>query len=68
MRRSIMVLTAGALLASSAALADPGVMNSVPASSMNVTDWYKQDVYDPNNNRSELFPTSSCLPTAASMH
>ena len=51
MRRSIMVLTAGALLASSAALADPSVMNSVPASSMTVTDWYKQDVYDPNNNK-----------------
>ncbi len=51
MRRSIMFLTAGALLASSAALAAPGVMNSVRASSMTVTDWYKQDVYDPNNNK-----------------
>lgn len=51
MRRSIMVLAAGALLASSAALADPSVMNSVPSSSMTVTDWYKQDVYDPNNNK-----------------
>ena len=51
MRRSIMVLAASALLASSAALADPSVMNSVPSSSMTVTDWYKQDVYDPNNNK-----------------
>ena len=51
MRRSITVLAAGALLASSAALADPSVMNSVPSSSMTVTDWYKQDVYDPNNNK-----------------
>jgi sporulation protein YlmC with PRC-barrel domain len=51
MRRSLMVLAAGALLASSAALADPNVMNSVPSTSLTVTDWYKQDVYDPNNNK-----------------
>jgi sporulation protein YlmC with PRC-barrel domain len=51
MRRSITVLAAGALLASSAALADPSVLNSVSSSSMTVTDWYKQDVYDPNNNK-----------------
>lgn len=26
-------------------------MTSVPSSSLTVTDWYKQDVYDPNNNK-----------------
>jgi sporulation protein YlmC with PRC-barrel domain len=27
------------------------VMNSVPAQSVTVTDWYKQSVYDPSNNK-----------------
>jgi sporulation protein YlmC with PRC-barrel domain len=51
--KSLALLTAGALIAGgtafavSAARAD--VMNSVPTSSMTVTDWYKQDVYDQNN-------------------
>ena len=26
-------------------------MMTIPASSVTVTDWYKQDVYDPNNNK-----------------
>jgi hypothetical protein len=26
-------------------------MTSVPSSSLTVTDWYKQNVYDPNNNK-----------------
>jgi len=51
MRRSLVIIAAGALLAASAAFADPNVLNSVPSSSMTVTDWYKQDVYDPNNNK-----------------
>lgn len=52
--RSLVVLAAGAALASSVALADPAsrdLMTSVPSSSLTVTDWYKQDVYDPNNNK-----------------
>jgi sporulation protein YlmC with PRC-barrel domain len=52
--RSLIVLAAGAALASSVALADPAsrdLMTSVPSSSLTVTDWYKQDVYDPNNNK-----------------
>jgi sporulation protein YlmC with PRC-barrel domain len=55
MKRSLTVLTAGALLASSAvfavsaAMAD--VMTSVPSSSLTVTNWYKQDVYDQSNNK-----------------
>jgi sporulation protein YlmC with PRC-barrel domain len=39
-----------ALLASSAAYSAE-MMSSVPTSSKTVTDWYKQDVYDPSNNK-----------------
>jgi sporulation protein YlmC with PRC-barrel domain len=55
--KTIVVLTAGALLASSAAFAQTmsaggaALMTSVPSSSLTVTDWYKQDIYDPNNNK-----------------
>jgi sporulation protein YlmC with PRC-barrel domain len=55
MKRSLAVLTAGALLASSAtfavsaAMAD--VMTTVPGSSLTVTNWYKQDVYDQSNTK-----------------
>ena len=43
-------ITAGALLISSAALAQT-MMPSVPASSKTVSDWYKQDVYDPSDSK-----------------
>src|ERR1700691_4994718 len=55
--KSIVVLTAGALLASSGAFAQTmsaggaALMSSVPSSSLTVTDWYKQDIYDPSNNK-----------------
>jgi sporulation protein YlmC with PRC-barrel domain len=53
--KSLAVLTAGALLASSAAFAVSAaradVMTNVPSSSLTVTDWYKQDVYDQSNNK-----------------
>jgi sporulation protein YlmC with PRC-barrel domain len=39
-----------ALLASSVAYSAE-MMSSVPSSSKTVTDWYKQDVYDPSNNK-----------------
>ena len=55
MKRYLSVLSAGALLASSAAFAVPAakadVMTTVPSSSLTVTDWYKQDVYDPSNTK-----------------
>jgi sporulation protein YlmC with PRC-barrel domain len=55
MKRSVTVLAAGALLASSAAFAVSAaradVMTTVPSSSFTVTDWYKQDVYDQSNNK-----------------
>ena len=55
MKRSLTVLAAGALLASSAAFAlsaaRADVMTTVPSSSLTVTDWYKQDVYDQSNTK-----------------
>jgi sporulation protein YlmC with PRC-barrel domain len=55
--KSLVVLTASALLVSSAAFAQTmsagssTLMTTVPTSSHTVTDWYKQDVYDPNNTK-----------------
>jgi sporulation protein YlmC with PRC-barrel domain len=55
--KSLIVLTAGALIASTAAFAQPmsagrgDLMTSVPNSSVTVTDWYKQDVYDTSKNK-----------------
>jgi sporulation protein YlmC with PRC-barrel domain len=46
MKRSLVVLTS-VMLATSAANA-ASMMSSVPTSSKTVTDWYKQDVYDPS--------------------
>ena len=43
-------ITAGAVLISSAAYAE-GMMSSVPLSSKTVSDWYKQDVYDPSDSK-----------------
>jgi sporulation protein YlmC with PRC-barrel domain len=40
----------GALLASSAAYSAE-MMSSVPSSSKTVSNWYKQDVYDPSNSK-----------------
>jgi sporulation protein YlmC with PRC-barrel domain len=55
MKRSLTVLIAGALLAGSAAFAVSAaradVMTTVPSSSLTVTDWYKQDVYDQSNTK-----------------
>jgi sporulation protein YlmC with PRC-barrel domain len=55
--KTLIALAAAASLAGSAALAQPvstghaEMMNSVPSSAKTVTDWYKQDVYDPNNSK-----------------
>jgi sporulation protein YlmC with PRC-barrel domain len=54
--RSLIALS-GAVLASTAAFAQPmsagraELMTTVPPSSLTVTDWYKQTVYDPSNNK-----------------
>lgn len=53
----LIALSTGALLMSTAAFAQPmaaggsGLMTSVPSSSLTVTDWYKQDVYNSQNNK-----------------
>jgi len=48
--RTLVALCAAVLLASSTAFASE-LLTSVPNSSRTVTDWYKQNVYDPNNNK-----------------
>jgi sporulation protein YlmC with PRC-barrel domain len=48
--KSLSAVAMTALLASSAAYSAE-MMSSVPSSSKTVTDWYKQDVYDPSNNK-----------------
>jgi sporulation protein YlmC with PRC-barrel domain len=53
----LIALSTGVLLLSTAAFAQPmaaggsGLLTSVPSSSLTVTDWYKQDVYDQSNNK-----------------
>jgi sporulation protein YlmC with PRC-barrel domain len=49
--KAIILVSAGALLASTAAFAEGAMMNSVPSSSLTVTNWYKQDVYDQSNSK-----------------
>jgi len=55
--RMLAAMSVTALLVSTVAYAQPmaaggsGLMSSVPSSSLTVTDWYKQDVYDRSNNK-----------------
>jgi sporulation protein YlmC with PRC-barrel domain len=55
--KSFVYAVVGALLAGSAAFAQTmsagsgALLSTIPTRSMTVTDWYKQDVYDPNNNK-----------------
>jgi sporulation protein YlmC with PRC-barrel domain len=53
MKKSVLLIGAAAVIAGGAALADTmsTPMTSIPSDSVTVTDWYKQDVYDPNNNK-----------------
>jgi hypothetical protein len=48
--KTLVALCAGILLASSTAFASE-LLTSVPNNNRTVTDWYKQNVYDPNNNK-----------------
>jgi sporulation protein YlmC with PRC-barrel domain len=52
MKRSV-TLSCAALLISTAALAagNAQLMTTIPGSSLTVTDWYKQSVYDPSNTK-----------------
>ena len=54
--KALVLAAAGVLIASTAALAQQptgqsGLMTSIPANSRTVTDWYKQNVYDQNNQK-----------------
>ena len=55
--KTLALTAAGLLIASTVALAQQpstgqgGVMTSIPASSRTVTDWYKQNVYDPKDQK-----------------
>ncbi|HEX4409978.1 MAG TPA: PRC-barrel domain-containing protein [Xanthobacteraceae bacterium] len=48
MKRLLTLVATTILIGSAAAQAAP-TMSSVPSSSKTVSDWYKQDVYDPSN-------------------
>ena len=54
--RTLALAVAGLLIASTVAMAQQpsgpgGLMTSIPANSRTVTDWYKQNVYDQNNQK-----------------
>jgi hypothetical protein len=55
--KTLPAISAGLLIASTAAFAQPmssvraELMTSVPNNSATVTDWYKQSVYDPSDNK-----------------
>src|SRR6202043_2713429 len=55
--KRIVAISAGVLIAGTAAFVQPmssgrtELMTSVPAHSVTVSDWYKQNVYDPSNNK-----------------
>lgn len=47
----LLTLGAGLLVATGTAMAANELMTSIPSDSVTVTDWYKQNVYDPQNNK-----------------
>ncbi len=55
--KTLIAASAGALLLGSVALAQPvssghaELMSSIPNNSATVADWYKQNVYDPSDNK-----------------
>jgi sporulation protein YlmC with PRC-barrel domain len=49
--KRLLALSAGALMIAETAMAAGELMTSIPPSSLTVTDWYKQNVYDSNNNK-----------------
>lgn len=50
-RLPLLALGAGLLVATGGAMAANEFMTSIPSDSVTVTDWYKQNVYDPQNNK-----------------
>jgi sporulation protein YlmC with PRC-barrel domain len=51
MMKIFYAVAAVVMLASSAAYSQGMMMSSVPSSSKTVSDWYKQDVYDPSDSK-----------------
>src|SRR4029078_584760 len=54
--KTLALAAAGVLIAATTALAQQplgqgGLMTSIPANSRTVTDWYKQNVYDPQDQK-----------------
>jgi hypothetical protein len=55
--KNLIAISAGLLIAGTAAFAQPTssgraeIMSSIPANSVTVADWYKQNVYDPSDNK-----------------
>jgi sporulation protein YlmC with PRC-barrel domain len=50
-RLPLLALGAGLFAATGTAMAANELMTSVPSDSVTVTDWYKQNVYDPQNSK-----------------
>ena len=50
-RLPFLALGAGLIVATGSAMAATELMTSVPSNSVTVTDWYKQNVYDPQNTK-----------------
>ena len=46
-----LALSAGLLIGTGTAMAANELMTSIPSDSVTVTNWYKQNVYDPQNNK-----------------
>jgi len=57
MKKTLIAISVGAAMAGGAAFAQSNtagraeLMSSVPSTSVTVTDWYKQDIYDPSNSK-----------------
>jgi|SRR5579884_1065391 len=52
MKRLILPLSVGVVIASAGlAMAAGETMDNIPSDSVTVTDWYKQNVYDPQNDK-----------------
>lgn len=50
-RLPLLAFGAVLLVATGSAMAANELMTSIPSDSVTVTDWYKQNVYDPQNNK-----------------
>ena len=49
--KRLIAASMGVFMAAGTAMAATELMSSVPADSLTVTDWYRQPVYDSNNNK-----------------